>query len=324
MKKSIFARLISASIFLGIQGLAQAPSGQQIVDQQFPQNLFIGDTTKLDRVSCFTVFDSLPDGTPKTIMAAYSNDFQGSVRAIQHQADGSYQVIDEPSGFDFGGPHCTVDLKDVDGDGINEVRVSFASFRVATSDWIFKWDGSHLRNIGPTSQSGSKKLRSLLSLTDFVDVYHDGTLQVLSVSGCPSPEDGHFDAPNFLYRLVSGTYVLDAPNLYVQSFVRKTGSPIPQTDSFDTFEGSSGPYVLKVINGLPNGGHRVSSAHVLLNGTEVIGPSKFDQQVGLITTMVNHLNPRSNQIQVQLEGAPDGEISIVVEDHSPQFATGPQ
>jgi hypothetical protein len=228
------------------------------VDQQFPQKLLSGSVTNLDRVSCFTVFDSHPDRTPKTIIAAYANDFAGTVRVIQRQADGSYQVVDEPSGFDFGGPHCTVALKDVDGDGINEVRVSFASFHIATSDRIFKWDGAHLHNIGPTSQSSTGQLRSLLSLTDFVDVYHDGTLQMLSVSGSPAPDDGHFDAPNFLYKLVNGTYVLDAPNVYVQSFSRTTGVPAPHNGSFVLYDGSSGPYVLKVINGSPNGGRRIS------------------------------------------------------------------
>ena len=157
-----------------------------------------------------------------------------------------------------------------------------------------------------------------------MDVYHDGTLQVLSVSGSPSPDDGHFDAPNFLYRLVNGTYVLDGANLYVHSFSRTTDAPVPFSDSFDTFEGSSGPYVIKVVNGLATGVQRVSSVHVFINGTEIIAPNRFNQQAGVITATVNKLNPRGNGIQVQLEGAPGGQISVVVEDHSSQFATGPQ
>ncbi len=302
---------------------AQVIDPQQIVNQFFPQSLLAGTTLDLDQVSCFAVFDFAATGVPNTIITAYSNDFDGLLRVIKRQGDGAYQVIDEVSKFSLGGPKCNVDLRDLDGDGVKEIRVSFDSFRVASADWLFQWNGSHLQNIGPITQPNRGKPRSLLSLTDFVDIYHDGTLQVLSVSGTPSPEDGHFDAPNFLYRLVNGTYVLDAPNLYLRDFSRGTRTPVVESDSFDTFDGSTGPYILKVINGAENGNDRVSSAHISVNGVEVIGPNAFNQRVGLITATVTNLVPRSNSIQVQLESAPGGQITVVIEDHSPEFAQGP-
>jgi hypothetical protein len=306
---------------VSLAGAAQVTDPRVIVDLQFPQTLLHADAD-FDQVSCFTVFDSLPDGTPQTIIAAYSNNFEGTVQAIQRQKDGSYQVMDEPSGFVFGGSHCSVEQQDVDGDGFDEIKVTFVSVRAATSDWIFKWDGRHLHNIGPTARAKSGKLRSLLSVTDFVDIYHDGTLQALS--GSPPADKGHLNAPNFLYKLVNGVYVFDAPILYWQSFSRTTGSPDENNDSLDTFQGSRGPYVIKVINGTPSGEQHVSSAHVIVNGAEVIGPSRFEQQTAVITATVNTLKTKANSIQVQLEGPPGGQISVLVEDHSPQFANGPR
>lgn len=320
------ALLLILSCLAGIwSAQAQTVDPKQIVDQLFPAGLLTGpNSADLDKVSCFAVYDTLSNGTAHTIIAAYSNDFEGTVRAIQRQTDGTFKVLDEPSGFSFGGPHCSIDLADLDGDSVNEVRVSFASYRVATADWIFKWDGSHLKNLGPTSQSKSGKARSLLSLTDFVDVFHDGTLQVLSVSGSPSPDDGHFETPNFLYRLSDGGFVLSAPVTYIHTFSRTKGAPAQVSDSFDLFDGSTGPYVIRISNGDPKGNNRVSSADILINSTEVFGPNAFNQQVGTLSAPLTSLNASGNKVQVELQSAPGSQLTIVVEDHSPAFASGPQ
>lgn len=307
-------------------GAAQAQSTpQQIVDQHFPASLLAGpDSANLDKVSCFVVFDTLSSGAPRTIIAAYSNDFEGTVQVLQVQSDGTFQVIDEPAGFSFGGTRCTIDLADVDGDGINEIRVSFGSFRPPTSDWIFKWDGSHLHNIGPTSQPRRGKQHSLLCSTDFVNLFQDGTLQIVSVSSSPSPDDGSIETPNFLYRLSGGVFVLSSPVAYVRTFTRQKGAPAPVSDSFDLFTGSTGPYVVRISNGDARGNNRVSSADVAINSAEIFGPSSFNQQVGTLSAPLNSLNARGNTVQVDLKSSPGSQITMVVEDHSAAFANGPQ
>jgi hypothetical protein len=319
------ALILILSCWAGVwSAQAQTVDPQQIVNQLFPPSLLSPPGGALvDKTSCFVVYDRLPNGAPRTIIAAFSDGINGKVQAIQRQADGTYQVIDEPSNLKLGGPHCTADLADLDGDGVNEVRVSFASFRVGTSDWIFKWDGSHLHNIGPTSTSKGSQ-RSLLCSTDFVDVLHDGTLQILSVGGDPSPEDGHLTHPNFLYHISEGSFVLSSPVVYVHTFSRDKGSPAQVNDSFDLFDGSTGPYVIRVSNGDSKGNNRASSADILINSTEVFGPSSFNQQVGTLSATLSGLNASGNKVQVELQSAPGSQLTIVVEDHSPAFASGPQ
>jgi hypothetical protein len=313
------ARLMMCLLFLCAPIFGQKDP-KEIVAQLFPQQ-FIDKMSrpgaKLKKVVCFAVYDSTPSGSAKTIIAGYSDNYGGTVQVIQRNSDGTYRVVYEPSGMDFGGMRCHVDLADLDGDGQNEIRVAFSSARGNTGDWIFKWDGSQLIPLNPTAQLPNDRVRTTLVSTDFVDIYHDGTLQILSMGGSVSPVDGSIDQPNYLYRLSSGKYVLDTPVLFLEEFPRKTGIPETKSSYFDQYPGSVGPYVLKISNGDQSGKNRVSSGHILVNGVEFVGPNEFNQQVGVFTVPLSGLIARLNHVEVQLEGKPGGQVTVVVEDHTP-------
>lgn len=296
---------------------AQSPDPAQIVDQFYPQSLLddaASDTLPFDRRSCFAVYDYFPNLAPKTIMAAYSNNVLASIRVIQApQQGGPYSVVFEPSGLLLTGTDCGVTLVDVDGDQINEVEFTFPSFRgINSRDWLFRWDGSKLTNISPPLNEPDGSQSSPFSNIEFLDLYHDGTLQVLSVAGAPVADGSGPVVANDIYRLSGGQFVLDRPIMFYGTYERKTGAPVTVPDSFPLVSGSTGPYGLKIVNGSKDGSNRVSSATVVLNGIQIVSPNQFSQSLEFLSVPVPL--KAINQLQVTLAGTPLGTIIITVED----------
>jgi hypothetical protein len=301
-----------------------AMSAQQIVDQFFPGSIAAGSGSHpapwelKNRFEAFVVIEKLPDGSPKTIVAAYTNGGDGAVRVIQIQSDESYKVVFEPTGLDLGGTSVAVRLWDVDQTGIPAVEVSFGTFRAQTADWIFRWDGTKLINLTPTEDAGYGLKDTVLVLTKFADLNHDGTLEVISELDYP-PQEKAGELPvaaEEIYRLTPSGYVFDRPVLYVSSFFRHPGAPRKETEQFSLLKKSVGPYLLKVVNGDKDGSNRVTSAHIVLNGIEVAGPNLFNQQVEFLSVPVN---PQAqNKVEVTLEGKPGSKIIVTVEDQGAQ------
>lgn len=75
-------------------------------------------------------------------------------------------------------------------------------------------------------------------------------------------------------------------------YVRTTGAPNVYTDTFSAIWGEG---VLSVKNGDQDGGHRLSSAKVFINGEQIFGPSDFNQQVYLLESPVSLMQPPHNQ-----------------------------
>jgi hypothetical protein len=83
-------------------------------------------------------------------------------------------------------------------------------------------------------------------------------------------------------------------------------------------EMATGPYTLLVINGDRGGARRVSSARITLNGTDVVLPNQFNQQVETITVPIAALNATQNVITLQI-GRPGGRMQLLVKDQPPGF-----
>lgn len=115
-----------------------------------------------------------------------------------------------------------------------------------------------------------------------------------------------------IYRLTPDGYTLDKPALFVGRFNRERGEPIPSTFHFDLLKDSTGPYVLRLANGDNQGQHRVASAHIVLNGVEVLSPNNFSQQVEFLDIAVPLT--QQNKLEVTLAGEPLGLVVITVED----------
>lgn len=290
-----------------VQGQSATP--EQIVEQFYPQVLIDRASAHpgvpLSRQSAFAVYERFLDGAPRTIIAAYSNGVEGAIRVLQVQTGTSFTVVFESLGIGDANP--SVELADVDADGTNEVIVKTISFTGITTSFVFRYDRGTLLSIGPSDA---------LSNADLVDLDHDGTLAIASLEEPrPSAEADNVREGGYrIYKLWGGRYVLAQRLLYLAPFVRHKGTPETITETFALFGDSTGPYVLRLVNGERGGGRRVSSARIVLNGIEVLSPDNFSQQVEFLSLPVTLL-PR-NTIEVTLAGEPLGEIFVTVEDTS--------
>lgn len=95
-----------------------------------------------------------------------------------------------------------------------------------------------------------------------------------------------------------------------QKFSRTCGAPDVYTRMFALPAGAVPPYTLTIKNGEPNGSHRVSSARIDLNGTQVLGPSAFGQNVAVVEKVVSLA--ASNTIRVQLQSSPGSYLTLSV------------
>lgn len=93
-----------------------------------------------------------------------------------------------------------------------------------------------------------------------------------------------------------------------QTFVRDTGKPATETVKFTVPVVGEGR--LKIVNG-PNGGKRISSASISLNGKEIVGPDKFNQNVATIEVPVQLIKD-TNTLSATLNSNPGGSIFIQI------------
>jgi len=73
-----------------------------------------------------------------------------------------------------------------------------------------------------------------------------------------------------------------------------------------------------IVNGDKDGSGRVSSAFIAVNGTTMVYPSQFNQQVESFSVPLRGLQPE-NTITVQLDGKPGAHIQVVLKDQTPDF-----
>ena len=101
-----------------------------------------------------------------------------------------------------------------------------------------------------------------------------------------------------------------APIFGPKQFTRSTGAPQEFTETFQNCE-TRAQYKLVVVNGGPDGSNRVSSASITLNGTEIVGPRDFNQQVARIERPISVV--ASNGLQVRLASRPGSFLTVSVE-----------
>ena len=94
-----------------------------------------------------------------------------------------------------------------------------------------------------------------------------------------------------------------------KTYIRDKGKPTSVTSTFTAPPSFLEPFLV-VKNG-DNGKNRVSSAVVLVNNHEVLGPSDFNQNVALIRKPLNSLTS-ANTINVELRSEPGSFITISV------------
>ena len=106
----------------------------------------------------------------------------------------------------------------------------------------------------------------------------------------------------------------ERPLLYAGHFVRQAEQPDTRTETFRLPEDSTGPYVLRVINGSPQGGHRARSVRILLNGTEIVATGRVNSKTEFLWVPVSRQLRQQNLLTVSVDGKPGAEIYITLED----------
>ncbi len=108
--------------------------------------------------------------------------------------------------------------------------------------------------------------------------------------------------------------VSERPLLYAGHFVCQAEQPATRTETFQLPEDSTGPYVLRVINGAPEGGQRARSVTILLNGTEVVSAGRLDAKTDSLWIPVTRQLREQNILTVTVKGKTGAEIFITLED----------
>lgn len=103
-----------------------------------------------------------------------------------------------------------------------------------------------------------------------------------------------------------GTFVALQP----ANFVRTTGKPVAVTVSFTVLNPHTA-YTLHIDNGGAHGEFtRVSSAVILLNDVQVVGPSDLNQTVTVITKPITLVH--TNTVSVELRSQPGSGITLQI------------
>jgi hypothetical protein len=300
---------------------AQEPTPEQIVAQFFPQRLI---TESEDdhaaggplpfQASDFEVVDLQGDGSA-FIVAAYTNGFSGVVRALR-KVGADWQVADEPDLPRLGGVFPSLSLVEIDADGPPEVLVSLSSARGPSADWVFDWDGSHLRPVNPTVADDDGEIDTALSDADLLDLDGDGRAEMINPTGSgPVAEDevepiGFGDYEVFAF---DGERYVPAGNVsYFGTATRQTGAPVTERIRFTVQP--PGAYRLHIVNGTASGDHRVSSAVIRLNGDQVAGPGQFNQNVAHLDIAVSL--QEENLLEIELRGRPGGRLTYIFQPAS--------
>lgn len=96
-----------------------------------------------------------------------------------------------------------------------------------------------------------------------------------------------------------------------KQYLRTAGPPNMYTDTFPLPAGVTAPFLLHIVNGNADGTNRVSSATGTVNGTQVAGPSDFNQNVGVIDRTVTL--QAANTLDVRLTSAPGSFLTLTVQ-----------
>lgn len=297
-------------------------SAEQIASTYYPQEMVDPDG-QAGQNYCAVAYENAPDGAPATVLAVYPwgpVGNPGEIWVYQRQSDGDYRGkrIGDPKLALFA-DNCHISVTDA-GPAVGKVIEVALSGNRNSSSFLFRWTGTELAEIGPTFQDSHEDLvEPALTNSGFAPIFPDGTLAVIDGPADPGFDDP-FENEFTIYHFDGRTYSPYARGLYMDEFYSclKPGC----TESEGTFSiprRSTGPYLLRVVNGDASGKNRVAGATIALNGRIV---ADLPSPVGGKTVIVKQL-PRmvagENKLTVRLKrlpGSSSGLVYVVIEDHT--------
>jgi hypothetical protein len=277
------------------------PTDETLVQQQYPAWLdddyrkYMPDGTPA-RYYDFGRADLDGSGRADYIVAAYCNSITGVVRVLRSNgtpaADTDYPAM--------GGMRPSLRLIDVDNDGRMDVVAAFTAGH-GSETWVFRWDGSQLVSVGPTSSEGGI-VNTTMGLCDFLDVDGDGTLE--AVFGA-----GRFNDAGGTFKLgTNGFTRTTAAVMYVGRYVRDESQPTTYTGVFPATKGQA--LLLTVVNGDQGNENQVTSGELYFNGKLLLSSKDFKkkQRAFSLTVVANELN----EVEAELQGKPGTELTVTV------------
>jgi hypothetical protein len=379
-----------ALVVAGVLGLVAVPgrtvaqqaplSLQQVVVQFYPHFLANGPleaTYPSPKKACYVVYDRLPNGSPRIVIAGYTDGTFGVLRALQRWQDG-YRMISELTldNYDFGTDGCDLSLVNLGGRYFRVVRIRFHGSNTGlTTDWYFQWHYTHFINLTPTRSGTDPTMAPSTQLVSSGAADLDGS-GILSIVGIDEVATNGADTNGIpstgsdrIYSLSNGAYAFDhsvalsrgfvVGGLSSKAYVRFRDDPAQQAPLVKVF-------MLRVINGpnygtlnaengqidlmypAPDAGNgaqeeedqgcgagdrkhhgkdqdqcapneRVTSAQILINGTEVVTQGQINSGVDRLETRVQL--GQDNTISVNLEGKQGAGILLILD---PVFREGVQ
>jgi hypothetical protein len=139
-------------------------------------------------------------------------------------------------------------------------------------------------------------------------------LLVLFGLGCQNPMEQKDSNPSltsqFSRTITDAVQNGDVVTIFSTTFERDRAKPQTETVEFSLPGMVHAPFMIEVQNGNSDGSNRVSSAVVLLNGTQVFGPSDFEKGVYKISCEAQI--SAENVLGAELRSQPGGFIKISV------------
>lgn len=278
------------------------------VDALYPDEL-LGQTVPPDRVSCYGIYSTDGTANPTIVAAGYSGTGRRAVQILRRDSAGRYSVVAvSPNEIDLGGVECSISFPDIDLDARPEMLFESRGVSGPTAGWLFRWTGVDLENLTPTSTHEGRMVTDLY-LPEFVDIYHDGTMQIVTGTG-------EQDDALHLFRLRGDVYVDDGTALTAfkwspssdwrtQALGVSLGARLPD---------SRPPYLVHVINGDRLGQHRVTSGTIAVNGVPVVTPAQLGAATEFAEASFMSLLPEDNQVTLDLTGPPGSYVTVVIRD----------
>jgi hypothetical protein len=245
-------------------------------------------------------------GTADYLVAAYSGEESGALRILKLTP--SVSVVAESTQA-LGGRGVSLELPDVDADGIPEIAVAFSQFQGPEVIWIYRWAAGALHPM--TAAQG------ILGCA-LVDVDGDGNLEAVGagVAGAPAvdtdPSTSVMRIP--VYKVDAGSFVW-TDDLFYFAFAIAQISPVEREF---VVPDPARSYVLRVTNGDQAGAHRVVSGEVRLNGTVVVNGGDFagtNRAIAIVATL-----QETNTISIDVDGPSGGRMIVSVAFAAPYTA----
>jgi hypothetical protein len=290
---------------------AQARAVDSVVEAFYPTER-LKPVSAAERQSCAAPLSQAQSGEPAFILAGYTDRASGAIRLLRRAPAGAYEVaFDHPDGWNLTGSRCTVRLRDLDLDGRPEVFVSFLGVRASTA-WVFRWDGTALTNLTPTTSTAGR-LSTLLLDPLVYDLDHTGALEVVAARDIerPNPTSRGRHAA-FVYRLGDAGLGVVGSLLAIAAF-RGDVDARSNLRSFRLLEDSTSPFTLRIVNGDRNGQHRAAGVTVRMNEVVVAEPADVAGATALASVALPPLTVQ-NHFTATIDGPPDATVIVVVED----------